>query len=82
VEQAARHAAVAPQYVIPHSLPGSDPELNVVQVPVTAAPLAVEQAWQVPSHAVPQQTPSAQKLDAHWFAAAWARFVVQVPPLQ
>jgi hypothetical protein len=52
------------------------------QIPLTAAPALLEQAWQslgsLPPQAVEQQTPSAQKPDAHWVGSlhAWPRFNV------
>jgi len=84
--QLARHAAVPPQYVSPHSLPGSVPDVNWVRVPSWLLPADTEQAWQVELQAAPQQTPSAQKPVTHWLAVLQAApcpfFVVQVPPLQ
>ena len=50
-----------------HSLRGSVPGSARTQVPTFPDD---EQVWQVPAQAVWQQTPSAQKPEAHW-AAVW-----------
>jgi hypothetical protein len=91
------HSAPEPQ-VVPHAAelpvqrygrhegaPG-EPGATKVQVPSNVAPSAVEQASQLPSHALSQQTPSTQKPD--WqspFAVhdcPLASACTQLPPLQ
>ena len=85
-EQELRHAGVPPHQVCPHSLPGSDSDAKVVHVPLSVDPAATAHAWHVPLHAALQHTPSAQKPELHWLAAAHAVplvfFAVQVPPAQ
>ena len=69
----AAHAPPAAQVSAPeHSLSGSVPAVTLPQVPFVPPVFAAEHAWQVPPHAVLQQTPSAQKPDAHSPAAAHA----------
>jgi hypothetical protein len=52
-----------------HSLSGSVRLVTGAQLPSVAPVFSLLQAWQVAPHAVPQQTPSTQKLLWHWFAA-------------
>jgi hypothetical protein len=58
----------------------------LAQLPFTAAPAEVEQAWQVPSHAVSQHTPSTHWPPAHWLGPVQllprGRLETHVPPLQ
>lgn len=65
-----------------HWFNGSAPAATLVHVPTDPASA---QDWQVPAHAVAQQTPWAQTFDSHSPAAAHAAptgFVVQLPPMQ
>jgi hypothetical protein len=75
---------VPPQVPVPaHSLAGSLPALMFVQVPTLPVRL---HALQASVHAAAQQTPSAQKPLAHWFAPvhAWlfASLATQAVPVQ
>ena len=65
-----------------HWFSGSMPFGTLVQVPTVPASA---HDWQVPAHAVAQQTPWAQTFESHSPAAAHAApsgFVVQLPPMQ
>jgi hypothetical protein len=60
------------------------PATTSAQVPVACPVSAFEHAWQVPPHAVPQQTPSTQNPLAHSppaeHAAAFCFWGAQAPP--
>ena len=65
-----------------HWLSGSWPAGTLVQVPTVPASA---QDWQVPPHAVPQQTPWAQNPDTHSPPAPHetpVAFLAQLPPMQ
>jgi hypothetical protein len=83
----------APQLALPpvqrYGAHDGEPELpdeSTVQVPLAEAPSAAEQTSQEPLQAVPQQKPSTQLPELHWFAAVQAEpvafFATQLDPLQ
>jgi hypothetical protein len=81
VQVVTQAASVPLQVERPHSLPGSVPAVEMVQLPTLPTVL---QASQAPPHAPLQQTPSAQKPEVHWLPppqeAPSTFFAVQVPP--
>jgi len=60
------------QLAAEHSLWGSVPLVIGLQVPEATPVSAMVQAWQVPPQALPQQTPSVQKVLLHWSPPAQA----------
>jgi hypothetical protein len=81
VQVATQAASVPLQVESPHSLPGSVPAVEMVQLPTVPAAL---QASQAPPHAPLQHTPSAQEPELHWLPplqdAPSSFFAVQTPP--
>ncbi len=82
----AAHAPAVQVRAPEHSLSGSVPAVTSPQVPFAPPVLAAEQAWQVPPHAVLQQTPSTQLPLEHWLlpvhAEPWASFATHALPEQ